>query len=265
VFLRKIQSAINEGCLVLHEKQGDKHRFPINTMELQQPKVVWPHQVEATKGENVVVREAKSDLRGKELTREVAYEKTFDGRETLKITIKASELGGQGSSTSVSRQPLEPEKAGAVKPAGVGGQTAPAHGRPKMSIPNRSEIGNWKLNVAKNQGSVPKPKVTFDMLFDKYSKQKAVTSGHPRIKRGRHHLPGQLSMGESSQRQHFTPAWTPSSSNSPRPIYDDNGVMWVSYQQSFHPRRGGSRRPALDHISRPTQDHWTPCQSRQGH
>jgi hypothetical protein len=24
--------------------------------------------------------------------------------------------------------------------------------------------------MAKNQGSVPKPKVTFDMLFDKYSK-----------------------------------------------------------------------------------------------
>jgi hypothetical protein len=41
-------------------------------MELQQPKVlVRPHQVEATKGKNVVVGEAKPDLRGKELTREV--------------------------------------------------------------------------------------------------------------------------------------------------------------------------------------------------
>jgi hypothetical protein len=56
VFHRKIQSSINEGRLVLHEKQGDKHPFPINTMELQQPKVlVRPHQVEATKGKNVVV------------------------------------------------------------------------------------------------------------------------------------------------------------------------------------------------------------------
>jgi hypothetical protein len=45
-----------------------------------------------------------------------------------------------------------------------------------MLKPKRPEIGNWKLNVAKNQGSVPMPKVTFDMLFDKYSKQKAVTS-----------------------------------------------------------------------------------------
>jgi hypothetical protein len=173
VFRRQIQSAINEGRLVLYEKHGDKHPFPINTMELQQPKVlVWPHQVEATKGKNAVVGEAKPDLRGKELTREVAYEKTPDGRETLKIIVKASGLGGQGSSTPVSRQPLEPEKAGAVKPAGIGGQTAPAHGRPKMSIPKRLEIGSWNLNVAKNQGSVPKPKVTFDMLFNNYSKQK---------------------------------------------------------------------------------------------
>jgi hypothetical protein len=45
-------------------------------MELQQPKVlVRPHQAEATKGKNVTVREDKPDLRGKELTREVAYGK----------------------------------------------------------------------------------------------------------------------------------------------------------------------------------------------
>jgi hypothetical protein len=107
VFRCKIQSAINEGRLVLHEKQVDKHPFPINTMELQQPKVlVRPHQVEATKGKNVVVGEAKSDLKGKELTREVAYEKTPDGTKTLKITIKASGLGGQGSSALVSQNHL---------------------------------------------------------------------------------------------------------------------------------------------------------------
>jgi hypothetical protein len=184
VFRRKIQSAINEGRLVLHEKQVEKNPFPINTMELHQPKVlVRPHQVEATKGKNVVVGEANPDLRGKELTREVAYVKTPDGKETFKITVKASGLGGQGSSAPVSRQPLEPETAGAVKPARVGGQTSPTHGRPKMLKPKRPKIGNWKLNVAKNQGSVPKPKVTFDMLFDKYSKQKAITSDRP-LKKG---------------------------------------------------------------------------------
>jgi hypothetical protein len=34
VFRRQIQSAINEGCLMLHEMQVDKQPFPINTMEL---------------------------------------------------------------------------------------------------------------------------------------------------------------------------------------------------------------------------------------
>jgi hypothetical protein len=131
----------------------------------------------------VVVGEAKPDLRGKELARVVAYEKTSNGRETLKITVKVFGLGGQGSSTPISRQPLEPEKPGAVKPAGIGSQTAPAHGRPKMLKPKRLEIGNWKLNVAKNQGSVPKPKVTLVMLFDKYSKQKVVTSNRS-LKKG---------------------------------------------------------------------------------
>jgi hypothetical protein len=48
-----------------------------------------------------------------------------------------------------------------------------------MLKPKRPEIGNWKLAVVKNQGNGPKPKVTFDMLFDKYSKQKTVTSNRP--------------------------------------------------------------------------------------
>jgi hypothetical protein len=96
VFRHQIQSAINEGRLMLHEMQVDKQPFPINTMELQQPKVlVRSHQAEATKGKNVMVGEAKPDLRGKELTREVAYEKTPDGRETFKITVKASGHGGK--------------------------------------------------------------------------------------------------------------------------------------------------------------------------
>jgi hypothetical protein len=61
----------------------------------------------------------------------------------------------------------------------VTGQTGVPPGHPRMIKPSCSEIGNWKLNVAKNQGSGPKPKVTFDMLFDKYYKQKAVTSDQP--------------------------------------------------------------------------------------
>jgi hypothetical protein len=51
VFCRQIQLAINESRLMLHDMQLNKQPFPINTMELQQPKVlVRPHQAEATKG-----------------------------------------------------------------------------------------------------------------------------------------------------------------------------------------------------------------------
>jgi hypothetical protein len=56
----------------------------------------------------MVVREAKTNLRGRELTRDVAYEKTPDGRETFKNIIAASGHGGQGSSASSSQQPADP-------------------------------------------------------------------------------------------------------------------------------------------------------------
>jgi hypothetical protein len=151
VFRRQIQTAINEGRLMLHEMQVDKQPFPINTMELQQPKVlVRPHQAEATKGKNVIVGEAKPHLRGKELTREVAYIKTPDGKETFKITVKASGHGGQGSSMPSIQQTTKPVLDRAVRPGVQGGQTAPAHGHPKMLVPKQPEIGNWKLNVTKN-------------------------------------------------------------------------------------------------------------------
>jgi hypothetical protein len=98
-----------------------------------------------------MVGEAKPDLRWKELTRVVAYEKTPDGRETFKINVKASGHGGQGSSMPSGQQTTEPVLDRAVRPGVQGGQTAPAHGHPKMLVPKRPEIGNWKLNVTKNQ------------------------------------------------------------------------------------------------------------------
>jgi hypothetical protein len=180
VFRRQVQSAINEGHLTFHETQVDKAHFPVNTMDLQQPKVlVRPHQAEATKGKNVGIVEEKPDLRGKELTHENAYEKTPDGRETFKITVRAFGPGGQGSSTPTDQRPVEPAQAGPVRLVVLTGQTGAPQDRRRMIKSRCLEIGSLKLNVAKNQGSGPKPKVTFDMLFGKYSKQKAVTSDRP--------------------------------------------------------------------------------------
>jgi hypothetical protein len=124
----------------------------------------------------MVIGEAKPDLRGKELIRKVEYEKTPDGKETFMVIVSASGHGGQGSSTPVDQGPLESSLARPIRPVEVTGQTGVPLGCPRMIKPSRPEIGNWKLNVAKNQGSGPKPKVTLNMLFDKYSKPKAVTS-----------------------------------------------------------------------------------------
>jgi hypothetical protein len=100
---------------------------------------------------------------------------------------------------------------------GVGRSCRPYPWSPKDACSKRLEIGNWKLNMVKNQGSVPKPKVTFDMLFDKYSEQKAVRSNRPLRSPPHQERPSSpprtaVRFGvESSQRQHFTPAWAPSS------------------------------------------------------
>jgi hypothetical protein len=155
VFRRQVQSAINEGHLTFHEMQVDKAPFSINTMDLQQPKVlVRPHQVEATKGKNVVIGEAKPDLRGKELVHKVEYEKTPDGKETFKVIVSASGHGGQGSSTPVDQRSAEPSLARPVRPMDVTGQTGTPLGRSRMIKPSHPEIGNWKLNVAKIKGVV---------------------------------------------------------------------------------------------------------------
>jgi ABC-type uncharacterized transport system auxiliary subunit len=84
----------------------DKTPFPINTMDLQQPKVlVRPHQAEATKSKNVVIGDTKPDLRRKELVRKVEYEKTHE------VIVSASRHGGQGLSTPVNQRPSEPSLA----------------------------------------------------------------------------------------------------------------------------------------------------------
>jgi hypothetical protein len=68
-----------------------------------------------------MVGEAKPDLRGKELTREVAYEKIPDGRETFKIIVKSFGHGGQGSSTPSGQPTTEHVLHKAVRPGVQGG------------------------------------------------------------------------------------------------------------------------------------------------
>ena len=80
--------------------QIDKAPFPIHTLELNNPKIlIQPDQSEGAKGKNVVIGDARPiNANDKILAREVVKEKTDDVKDTLKITIRAPRLGGQGIS-----------------------------------------------------------------------------------------------------------------------------------------------------------------------
>ena len=79
------------------ELQINEAPFPVHTIDLCNSKVfIRLEQAEGAKGKNVIIGEERpKDVKDKILAREVVMEKTFDGRESLKITIKASRPGGK--------------------------------------------------------------------------------------------------------------------------------------------------------------------------
>ena len=107
---------------MFHDMQVEKTPLSVNTMNLQQPKVlVRPHQAESTKGKNVVVGDERPTLQGKTLTREVRCETFPDGRKTFKITLKPSGPGGQGSVAMPESQPSGLPAQQAIRPTVPGG------------------------------------------------------------------------------------------------------------------------------------------------
>ena len=65
-------------------------------IDLDNAKVlIRPEQAEGAKGKNVIIGEPRSkNINDKILAREVKLEKAHDGKESLKITVKASRSGG---------------------------------------------------------------------------------------------------------------------------------------------------------------------------
>jgi hypothetical protein len=85
------------------EKSGDKPKtdpFLVNAIDLQGAKVlVWPEQAELTKVKNVIIdKERHQSCEDKIWSREVMLEKPADGKDALKIIVKASTLKGGGAS-----------------------------------------------------------------------------------------------------------------------------------------------------------------------
>jgi hypothetical protein len=88
VFRQQVQSAINVGCLTFHAMQVDHNPFPINTLELNNPKVlIRPDQAEKAKGKNVIIGEQRPE--------EKVQNKLLE--DTPKVAAKASMLGGKAT------------------------------------------------------------------------------------------------------------------------------------------------------------------------
>jgi hypothetical protein len=77
--------------------QVDKNPFPVNIIDLQNSNVlIRPEQAKTAQGKNMVISEKRTiTVNEKVLSWKVVVEKTADGKESLKITIKAPTLGGR--------------------------------------------------------------------------------------------------------------------------------------------------------------------------
>jgi hypothetical protein len=87
VFRRQIQSAIDQGRLMIGIMQIDENPFPVHTLELVNPKVlIRPHQAEKAKGKNVII--------GKERP----TSSKMPSEKTPRFKLKTQTLGGQDRS-----------------------------------------------------------------------------------------------------------------------------------------------------------------------
>ena len=100
-----------------------KTPFPVHTnthiIDLNNAKVlIRPEQAEGAEGKNVVFGETRPEnVDDKILAREVVLEKAPDGKELIKITVKAHVHGGQeGSSSATSRPAVQDRPIRPVRP-----------------------------------------------------------------------------------------------------------------------------------------------------
>ena len=107
---------MNEGRLTFPEMKVDKTPFPVHTnthtIDLSNAKVlIRPEQAEGAQGKNVVIGETRpKNVNDKILAREVILEKAPDGKELIKITVKAKVPGGQESSSTAASRPADQDR-----------------------------------------------------------------------------------------------------------------------------------------------------------
>ena len=100
------------------------------------------------KEKNVIIGEPRpKNINDKIQAREVTMEKTPDGKESLKITVKTSRPGGKESSSQKMSRPAT--QARPVRPVASTGQTGQTKGRPRTFKPKQPEGGTQKVNESK--------------------------------------------------------------------------------------------------------------------
>ena len=133
LFRRQAQSSMNEGRLIFPEIKVDKTPFSVHTnthtIDLSNAKVLLrPEQAEGAEGKNVVfggTRPKNAD--DKILAREVVLEKAPDGKELIKITVKAQVPGGQESSSAAASRPaVQDRPVRSVSPRADRGLSSPS-------------------------------------------------------------------------------------------------------------------------------------------
>ena len=124
---------MNEGRLIFPEMKVDKTPFPVHTnthtIDMSNAKVLLqPEQAKGAEGKNVVFGETRpKNANDKILAREVVLEKAPDGKELIKITVKAKVPGGQESSSAAASRPaVEDRPVRPVSPRADRGLSSPS-------------------------------------------------------------------------------------------------------------------------------------------
>ena len=196
-------------------------------------------------------------------TREVTMEKTTDGKESLKITVKASRPGGQESSSQDTSRPAA--QAQPVRPVASTGQTGQAKSRPRTFKPKRRKEGSRKVNESKVQGSFTKQKVTFAQLLNKYTK--AIPKDRPLKKESSsppHQGKRSSTRGESSKfrgesttvfpphKVYAATPWVSPALGFSCPAWGHEGIWMYCYPMLYppsHHREEDHRRPVFGKVS----------------
>jgi hypothetical protein len=168
--------AINEAQLCLKQMQVDNDLFPVKAIDLQGAKMlVRPEQAESTKGKNVIIDEERpKSYEDKIWSSDVMLEKAVDGKNVLKIIVKAFGLEGQADNLKQDQSSVQPKtQSQPVRLVTWADQTSPTVvNRPKMLKPKNLRVDEWKVVKAKVKGKKKNFQLTFNYLLSKYVNQK---------------------------------------------------------------------------------------------